>query len=240
MVRMGSPVRFRRGAPHQTSRSGGVWHAASSKLGGRQLSFARDLPVRFAHCESVRAGSWDQATVPAGCSAASSTHSTLRTMRWGDRFGTPRRSSLGRRPGQVADDVGLPAGDPEHPSAADTDQDRRVRLLELQHPVDYRRFRWAVAETALVSATAALRQTPSCSQPSRCSSRFESSTGTCLDQRFMMRRHERSLSESTSVEQDLCDSLASLHLAIAGATMVPSPDGRPLGLGEPHLVARQP
>jgi hypothetical protein len=28
-------------------------------LEGRQLPFARDLPVRFAHCESVRAGSWD-------------------------------------------------------------------------------------------------------------------------------------------------------------------------------------
>jgi hypothetical protein len=26
------------------------------------------------------------------------------------------------------------AGDPEHPSAAGTDQDRRVRLLELHHP----------------------------------------------------------------------------------------------------------
>jgi len=36
----------------------------------------------------------------------------------------------------------------------------------------------------LVSATATLRQTPSCSQPSLCSSRFESSTGTRVDQRF--------------------------------------------------------
>jgi hypothetical protein len=46
----------------------------------------------------------------------------------------------------------------------------------------------------LVSATATLRQTPSCSQPSRCSSRFESSTGTRADQRFKSRRHRCSLS----------------------------------------------
>jgi|SoiMethySBSTD1v2_1073268.scaffolds.fasta_scaffold48133_5 hypothetical protein len=41
----------------------------------------------------------------------------------------------------AADDVGLPAGDPEHPSAAGTDQDRRVRLLEQHHPVDPRLVR---------------------------------------------------------------------------------------------------
>ena len=101
MVRMGSPVRFRRGAPHQTTRSGGVRPRFVLCLEGRQLPFARDLPVRFAHCESMRAGSWDQVTVPARCSAASSTHSTLRTMRGGDHVSNSRRSSLGQRPGRV-------------------------------------------------------------------------------------------------------------------------------------------
>ena len=55
MVRMGSPVRFRRGAPHQTSSSSGVRARPVVGPKGRQLSFARDLPDRFVRCESVRA-----------------------------------------------------------------------------------------------------------------------------------------------------------------------------------------
>src|SRR5918993_2437383 len=55
MVRMGSPVRFRRGAPPQTSRPGRVRARPVVRREGRQLPFARNLPVRFVRCESVRA-----------------------------------------------------------------------------------------------------------------------------------------------------------------------------------------
>ena len=64
MVRMGSPVRFRRGAPPQTSSSGGVRARSLVCLEGRQPPSARDLPVRFAHCESVRAGTGARSPCP--------------------------------------------------------------------------------------------------------------------------------------------------------------------------------
>jgi AAA ATPase domain len=44
MVRMGSPVRFRRGAPHQHHSSGRVRCPACCVPEGRQPPFARDLP----------------------------------------------------------------------------------------------------------------------------------------------------------------------------------------------------
>jgi hypothetical protein len=49
---------------------------ACGRSGDRQLPFARDLPVRFAHCEFGAGRLRDQVTVPASGSAASSTHST--------------------------------------------------------------------------------------------------------------------------------------------------------------------
>lgn len=101
-----------------------------------------------------------------------------------------------------------------------------MRLLALRHPVDYRRVSWAVAET-LASATATLRQTPSCSQPSRCSSRFERSTGTGVGLRFKARRHERSRSRMDFSRARSLRFARFIAPAIAGATMVPNPDGRP-------------
>jgi hypothetical protein len=47
MVRMGSPVRFRRGAPPQTSSSGRVQPAACRMAESRQPPLARNLPARF-------------------------------------------------------------------------------------------------------------------------------------------------------------------------------------------------
>ena len=61
MVRMGSPVRFRRGVHHNQQHRPGTSRSVLC-LEGRQLPFARDLPVRSAHCESGRAGSWGQVT----------------------------------------------------------------------------------------------------------------------------------------------------------------------------------
>ena len=57
--------------------------------------------------------------------------------------------------------------------------------------------------------------------------RFESSTGTRVDQRLMTRRHERSRSR---IDFNRARSLRFARFiapAIAGATMVPNPDGRP-------------
>ena len=55
MVRMGSPVRFRRGAPPQTSSSGRVRHPVCRIPESRCPPFGRDLPVRFVRSESVPA-----------------------------------------------------------------------------------------------------------------------------------------------------------------------------------------
>jgi hypothetical protein len=88
----------------------------------------------------------------------------------------------------------------------------------------------------LVSATATLRQMPSCSQPSRCSSRFESSTGresTSGSRRGVM---SAPFQESTSVEQDLCDSLAS-HPPSRGRRWSRIPTGGP-GCAAPRSSRR--
>jgi len=53
---MGSPVRFRRGAPPQNSRSDRVRAEPVEGPESRQLPFARDLPVRFVRCDSERTG----------------------------------------------------------------------------------------------------------------------------------------------------------------------------------------
>src|ERR687898_1186456 len=50
MVRMGSPVRFSRGAPPQHYRSGGFLSPACPMLRSRQPLFATDLAVRFVGC----------------------------------------------------------------------------------------------------------------------------------------------------------------------------------------------
>jgi hypothetical protein len=52
MVRMGSPERFRRGAPPQTSSSGRVQNPTCRVTESRQPPFARDLPVRLVLSES--------------------------------------------------------------------------------------------------------------------------------------------------------------------------------------------
>ena len=222
---MGSPVRFWRGAPHQTSSSGGVRLRSVYALRADSCRLPEICQSDLHIVSRCGPAAGTRSTVPARCAAASSTHSILRTMRWGDRFVTPRRSSLGsawagcRR-------CWPPGRRPEYPSAAGTDQDRRERLLEPHHPVDYRRVSWAVAET-LASAIATLRQTPSCSQSSRCSARFESSTGTRVDQRFKARRHERSRSRIDFSRARSLRFARFIAPAIAGATMVPNPDGRP-------------
>jgi hypothetical protein len=53
--RMGSPVRFRRGAPPQNGRSGKVLYPACRIPESCEPPFARELPVRFVRCASVRA-----------------------------------------------------------------------------------------------------------------------------------------------------------------------------------------
>src|SRR5512132_1649734 len=55
MVRMGSPVRFRRGAPPRNCRSGRVLYLVCRMPKSRHPPFARDLPVRFARYELVPA-----------------------------------------------------------------------------------------------------------------------------------------------------------------------------------------
>jgi hypothetical protein len=101
MVRMGSPVRFRRGAPPQSSSSGGVRPRSVLCLEGRQLPFARDLPVRFAHCESVRAGSWDQVTAPPGAQPPVRPTRPCGPCAGVNRLSNSRRSSLGQRLGRL-------------------------------------------------------------------------------------------------------------------------------------------
>jgi hypothetical protein len=226
MVRMGSPVRFRRGAPPQTSSSAGyvpgLFYASRADSCRLPEICQSDLHT-VSRCGPA-AGT--RSTVPTRCSAASSTQSTLRTMRWGDRFVTLRRSSLGQRLGRLQT---MLASRPAIPSIHRLPAPTRIgreRLLELHHPVDYRRVSWAVAET-LVSATATLRQTSSCFQPSRCSSRFENSTGTGVDQRLTARRHERSRSRIDLSRARSLRFARFIAPAIAGATMVPKPDGRP-------------
>ena len=56
---------------------------------------------------------------------------------------------------------------------------------------------------------------------------FESSTGTRVDQRFMTRRHDRSPSRIDFSRARSLRFARFIAPAIAGATMVPNPDGRP-------------
>ena len=56
MVRMGSAVRFRRGAPPQTSRPGRVHHPACCVPLRRSTPFARDLPENHAACPQSTRG----------------------------------------------------------------------------------------------------------------------------------------------------------------------------------------
>jgi hypothetical protein len=101
MVRMVSAVRFRRRAPHQTSSSGGVRPRSvyASRADSCRLPEICQSDLHTVSRCGPAAGT--RSTVPARCSAASSTHSTLRTMHWGDRLVTPRRSSLGQRLGRL-------------------------------------------------------------------------------------------------------------------------------------------
>jgi hypothetical protein len=62
---------------------------------------------------------------------------------------------------------------------------------------------------------------------SRCSSRFERSTGTRADQLLITGRHERSRSRIDFSRARSLRFARFIAPAIAGATMVPNPDGRP-------------
>jgi hypothetical protein len=59
VVRMGSPVRFRRGAPHRNRRSGLVQHRACRRAERLRPPLARDLPARFDRFASMHGRRWN-------------------------------------------------------------------------------------------------------------------------------------------------------------------------------------
>jgi len=226
MVRMGSPVRFRRGL--------------HTKPAGQAGSGTRPLPSsEVGNCRLPEICQSDLYTV-SRCGPAARTMSpslpgarppVRPTRPCGPCAGVIALVLLGDRPSGSA--LGrlqtMSASRPAIPSTHRLPTPTRIGGCDCwsciaRSPLDG--SGGPVAET-LASATATLRQTPSCSQLSRCSSQFESSTGTRIDQRFKARRHERSLSR---IDFSRARSLRFARLiapAIAGATMVPNPDGRP-------------
>jgi hypothetical protein len=96
MVRMGSPVRFRRGALPQTSSSGRVQHPACRLPESCWTPFARGLPARF-----VRLASWWHLPLRRG------DHGWPLDWRRVERQREPHHSSAG------ADDHGVPRDLPE-------------------------------------------------------------------------------------------------------------------------------